>query len=299
MRDAGGLYCGPVVDAHHHLWDLSLGRHPWLKPAAGGDSELAGDHIPADYARAAAGHNVVATVHVEAGWDADDPFGEIAWLDSLDKPHGIAARYVAHARLADPGVEAVLDRHASHPRIAGIREIVSWHPDPAKSASARNDRMDDPAWRRGLAALGRLGLSFDLLISPFQLADALRLAGDFPDIVFVLNHCGSPMDRDPDGMSRWRHGLKALAAAPNVALKISDLVAYDPSPTLATLGDVVRTCLDCFGTGRAMLASDHPVEALHASFRETYGAFKFILADLTDDESIALFSGNALRFYKF
>ena len=23
-------YQGPIIDAHHHLWDLSLGRHPWL-----------------------------------------------------------------------------------------------------------------------------------------------------------------------------------------------------------------------------------------------------------------------------
>ena len=20
----------PVIDAHHHFWDLSMGKHPWL-----------------------------------------------------------------------------------------------------------------------------------------------------------------------------------------------------------------------------------------------------------------------------
>ena len=26
-------YGGPVIDPHHHLWDLSLQRHPWLAKA--------------------------------------------------------------------------------------------------------------------------------------------------------------------------------------------------------------------------------------------------------------------------
>ena len=23
-------YAGPIIDAHHHLWDLALGAHPWI-----------------------------------------------------------------------------------------------------------------------------------------------------------------------------------------------------------------------------------------------------------------------------
>ena len=75
---------------------------------------LTRNQFPADYLTATAGHDVVATVNVEAGWDAGDPFGEVAWLDSIDKPDGIAVRYVAHADLAAPDVEALLTRHAAH-----------------------------------------------------------------------------------------------------------------------------------------------------------------------------------------
>ena len=127
LRDAAGLYAGPVVDPHHHLWDLALGRHPWLRRAAesGEESPLTRNQFAADYLAAAAGHNVVATVHVETGWEARDPFDEVAWLDSIDKPDGIALRYVAHADLGAPDVEAVLARHAAHGRIVGIRDILS------------------------------------------------------------------------------------------------------------------------------------------------------------------------------
>src|ERR1019366_7469677 len=32
----GSMYQGPIIDAHHHLWDLALGRHRWLiDPAVG------------------------------------------------------------------------------------------------------------------------------------------------------------------------------------------------------------------------------------------------------------------------
>ncbi len=300
LRDAAGLYAGPVVDPHHHLWDLALGRHPWLRRAAesGEESPLTRNQFAADYLAAAAGHNVVATVHVEAGWEARDPFDEVAWLDSIDKPDGIALRYVAHADLGAPDVEAVLARHAAHGRIVGIRDILSWHPDPARSFVARRDRMEGADWRRGLALLPRHGLSFDLMISPWQMQDAARLVAAHPDVTFILNHCGSPMDRDADGMRRWRNGLAALARALNVALKISDLVAYDPDWTLERLRDVVLACIDTFGVARCAFASDHPVEALHASFDQTYIAFKTIVAAFSDEECSALFEGNARRIYR-
>ena len=74
---------------------------------------------------------------------------------------GVAARYVAGASLADPKAEALLARYEAHPRVVGIREILSWHPDPERRFIEQRDRMDDRAWRRGLARLAGHGLSFD------------------------------------------------------------------------------------------------------------------------------------------
>jgi len=296
--DTNALYSGPVVDAHHHLWDLSKGCHPWLAPATGQTGLLARDQLPDDYLRAACGHNVVATVHIEAGWDPDDPHGEVAWLDALKRPAGLATRYVAFARLAAPDITETLGRHAAHKRIVGIREILSREPVTAHGNARSGEQMDDPVWRRGLAKLAPLGLSFDMLIRPWQLGAALRLARDFPDTSFILNHCGSPVDRSKEGMTEWKRGLGALAQAQNVGVKISDLVAYDPRWTLESLSEVVLHCLECFGPQRSMLASDHPVETMHASFDETYRAFKIILAKLTSAELHAIFCGNAARYYK-
>jgi predicted TIM-barrel fold metal-dependent hydrolase len=296
-------YDGPIVDAHHHLWDLSMGRHPWLRPARGemvfGDNApLRRDYLPIDYRADARNQPVVATVHIEAGWDPADPVAETAWLETLADRRCIAARYVAHVPLDSPDAAALLERQAAFPRVVGIRDILSWHPDPARSFADRPDRMDDPAWRSGLARLARHGLSFDLMIYPGQMADALRLVRDFPGQTFILNHCGSPADRDPEGMARWRAGLAALGREPNVHLKISDLVAYDHHWTPESLRAVVLACLDAFGPARSLFASDFPVAGLHAAFDHVWDGFKAFTADLTPAEQRALFHDNARRLYR-
>ncbi len=298
------LYSGPVIDAHHHLWDLGLGRHPWLTPAASGRGGLGElepirrNYLAEDYRRDARNHNVVATVHIEASWLADDCLGETRWLETIDKPSGVAARYVAHVPLASPRAAALLDEQAACERVVGIRDILSWDPDPARRFAAREGIMDEPDWRAGLALLKRHALSFDLMVFARQLPDAARLAADFPDQQFILNHCGSPIDRDQAGMAAWRYGLKLLARQPNAAIKISDLVAYDHHWTLESLRPVVMHCIDCFGPERAMFASDFPVAGLHANFDEVYGSFKTIVQDLSADEQHALFFATAQRIYR-
>lgn len=293
------IYSGPIIDAHHHLWDLGLNRHQWLAPAVHGDglAPLRRDYLIDDYLAQSKCANIVATVHAEANWDPDDPLGETEWLDALAPPAGIAARHVAYAALARPDIESILDRLKSNSRVTGIREILSWHPDPKKCRIKDAAIMQNADWLRGLAALGRRDLSFDLLITPWQLGDVLRLARNHPDMRFIVNHCGSPIDRDEDGLARWRDGMKSLATAPNVTLKISDPVAYDPEWTIESLRGIVRYCLDCFGPDRCMFASDYPVSALYITFSEWLSVFSGLVEDLSDSEKQSLFHDCARDVY--
>jgi predicted TIM-barrel fold metal-dependent hydrolase len=294
------MYDGPIVDAHHHFWDFGLGRHPWLMSGEAGDeiAPLRRDFLPDDYARMAAGCGIVGSVHVEGNWDPADPMGETEWLDGLERPAGIAARYVAYAPLLEPRAAGILERHAAHERVAGIREILSWHPDPAKRRLPDNDRLTSPVWRQNLGFLSRYGFSFDLLVSPWQLDDVRRLAETFPDISFILNHCGSPMDRDAGGMRRWRAGLASAAKAGNVSIKISDPVAYDPHWSFDSLADVMLTAIDLFGPARSMFASDYPVAGLHIGFAEWIDVFRRVAARFSAAEQRAIFHDNAAALYR-
>ncbi len=300
------VYRGPVIDPHHHLWDLSLDRHPWLtrRPAEaedmvyGSPAAIRRDYGVADYLRDAAGENIVATVHIEAGWEDGHPLEESHWLDGLDRTSGVARRCVARVPLDAPDAGTMVAAEAAMERVVGIRDIVSWHDDPAKSFAHRSDLMDDRAWRDGLAAVAKHGLVFDLMLYPWQMDAAARLVADFPDLQFVLEHAGSPADRSPDGMERWRKGVVSLARLDNIAVKISDLVAYDQDWTFDSLTPVVFHCVDCFGPERSMFGSDFPVAGLHADFGEIYGVFRAAAAAYGDDAQRALFFGTANRIYR-
>ena len=297
------MYDGPVIDAHHHLWDLSMAKHPWLADKAGeigglGDlRKIRRNYLPADFGADSAGERVVASVHVEAGWVAGDGLGETRWLDGLDKAGGIASRYVVRVDLASAAAPAEIEMQAANPRVCGVRDVLSWTPNPARRFAVRGDLMDDPTWRANLAQLKSHGLVFDLMVFPPQLQQAARLAADFPEQIFVLNHGGSPIDRDKEGMEVWRAGLRALADRPNVLIKVSDLVAYDPHWTLQSMTPVIGHCLDCFGPRRTMFGSDFPVAGLHASYGEVIGTLRHATADLCADEQRSIFHDTARGVY--
>ena len=297
-------YEGPIIDAHHHLWDVRQEKNPWLVPEPGrervfGDpTPLYRNYLPDDLERDAEGLDLRGSVHIEAGWDRSDPVGETRWLAELKRRHRLPSVAVVHAPLDDPQVGRMLEAHCAFDFVRGVRFILSWHEDPAKTFVERADYMADPQWRAGFALLQRFGLSFDMMIYPSQLGDAADLADRFPETLIIVNHGGSPIDRDPDGMARWRQGLTELARRPNVRLKISDLVAYDHDWTPESLRPVVLDCLDAFGPDRAMFASDFPVAGLHTGYGQMYAVFAGIVHDLTPQEQQALFHDNAMRDYR-
>ncbi|WP_421990214.1 amidohydrolase family protein [Roseococcus sp.] len=298
----GVMDTGPVIDCHHHLWNLSLGKHAWLTPKIGlaglGDlAYLRSDYGPAEIAADIDKTGVVATVHVEALWDETDPVGETAWLDTLALPPGVAARCVAAAPLADPGVEAVLAAQARHPRVAGIRQTLRWHPDPALRWGGEN-LVESPAWRRGVALLPRHGFLLEVLTNPWQASAIAELAADFPDLPIVVNHCCSPMDRDEAGLRRWHEGLAALGRRPNIHLKLSNLARYAPALTPEAARAVLRPCLDAFGAERCLWGSDYPVARRELGYAATLDLFRRAIAPLPAADQRALLHDNAARLYR-
>ena len=293
----GSRYAGPILDAHIHLWDYAPATHPWL--SEDGLEALRRDHLPNDYLQLARPSGVTASVHVETGRPPAESVAETSWLDGLNLPIGVGDRIVAHISLDDTEAERLMEEQAGFGRVVGIRDILTWHPDPSLSRVKSRDHMDGPVWRRNFGLLARFGLSFDLLMSPWQAADAHRLALDHPDTVIAINHCGSPFDRDAEGMARWRDGLRLLASAPNMVIKISDPVAYDPEWTTASLSEVILACVESFGPTRAMFASDYPVSGLHIGFSEWVDVFSTAVASLSPDEQRAVFHDTAARVYRF
>ncbi|WP_294312079.1 amidohydrolase [uncultured Sphingomonas sp.] len=302
MTHAGDDTAIPFVDAHIHLWDLTRLRYPWLTPPFADDGPngsvepIASTYQPADYRREMARWNVVGAVHVDAGADPADALAETEWLEGLAEADGLPTGIVAFAALDDPEVETVLAAHARHPRVRGIRHIVNWHADPQRSYTPRDVTQDD-AWQRGFAALARHGLSFDLQCYPGQMPVMAALAARHPEVPVIVNHAGMAVLSDADGYGEWRRGLAALAACPQVAVKLSGFGFARRDWDAAFVRDTVRTVIDLFGPERAMFASDLPTDRLFGSIDAQMEACHAAVIDLGDSHRRALFAGNANRIY--
>lgn len=295
-----------IVDAHHHLWDLERNAYPWLRPEtphpAGDLTPICRSYRLADFLEDARNQALAKSVHVQAEIDRTDPVRETAWLQAIaddPKSGGFPHAIVAFADLADPAVEAVLAAHCRYPNIRGIRYLLNYEEGaPLASATTRGDWMRDAQWRRGFALLAKYRLSFDLQIFWPQMADAADLARAFPDTQLILNHTGMPRRRDPDYVAGWRQGMRTLAAAPNVAVKISGLAIWHHAWTVDQIRPFVLDAIAIFGVDRCLFASDFPVDRLHRSYDEIWTAFDQITADFSPAERRQLFHDNAVRIYR-
>lgn len=289
----------PFIDAHVHLWELSRIRYPWLEPPFADDGPngsveaIASPYLLDDYRAEAAAWNLVGMVHVEAGADPAQALAETDWLQDMADRRGMPQGIVAFAALDDPGVDAILSDHARRRNVRGVRHIVNWHRDPRRSYTPR-DVTGDPGWQAGFACLARYGLSFDLQAYPDQFAGLAQLIERHPETQVIVNHTGMGVD----GEGAWRAGMRALAALPNVAVKLSGMgFVFRPLDAEAVRARVLAT-IDLFGVERCMVASDFPTDRLFGGFDATLAMLAEAVADFTEAERRALFARNANRIYR-
>ena len=284
-----------IVDAHHHLWQLSGGPlyYPWLQDAKphefflGDYRALKRDYLPPDYRRDTAHHEVVKTVHVEAECSRDQQVEETRWLTELSKKHGMPNAIVAHAWFHTGDTEAILERHKAFPLVRGIR-----------SKPANEAMMRDTVWVSGLRLLRKYDLSWDLRVKTWELEAAAKVVRTIPDIAVVLNHTGFPWDRSAAGLELWRRGMRALAACPNAWCKLSCLCLPEASWDYEDNRRVVLEAIEIFGAERCMFASNFPVDGLRVSYAQMFDDFKRMTAGLSDAERRWLFHDNAAAFYR-
>ena len=296
----------PIVDAHHHLWDLAANRYPWLEGTMhdrgwGDWSALRRNYLVADLLADAASQNLVKSVHVQANVDPSDPVAETAWLDAVARSpdaRGLPSAIVAFADLSSPDALACLERHArASDRMRGIRQVLNRHPNPTLNRAAR-DFLSNPAWRANVGLLARFGWSFDAQVYWHQMDSLGELADANPDTTFVLDHAGMPAERDAAGLEGWAAAMRRLAAHPNVVVKLSGYGMTDTGWTIASLRPYVLRPIEWFGPGRAMFGSNFPVDRLMAGYDRLWDAYRSIVADFPPAERDALLRGTAERVYR-
>jgi len=175
--------------------------------------------------------------------------------------------------------------------------------------------MDDPNFRRGLKRLPAHDLTFEAWIYHPQIGTLTEVARDCPEVKIVLNHFGGPLGVGPykrgEVFAGWRADIKALAACPNVYVKLGGLAmivnAFDfhLAPLPPSSGEManawrpyVETCIESFGANRCMFESNFPVDNGACSYPVLWNAFKRLAHGASAAEKADLFAGAASRFYR-
>ena len=238
---------------------------------------------------------LVGSVHVEAAADPADAVAETRWLQEQAAADGYPQAIVAHVALERDDVAEELDAQAQAPNLRGVRQMLDR--DLRTGKSQETQLMTDPAWRRGLGQLAVRGLVFDLQVLPSQLDVAAKLADDFGDVTFALNHGGYHVPGSAAVEALWRKGIERIGRCPNVVVKASGYDTVDPSWPQPGVDDYVRTLLSHFGPERVLFGSNFPIDGLTISWPELVRADLHAIRGLDDAERDAFFFGNAARVY--
>jgi len=276
----------PITDTHQHLIDPALGVYSWAQ----GIPSLAGRKFDyADYLLAIAGTGITQTVFMETtpdNWRAEAP--HVHRL--AERPGSLIRGVIANCHPEDDDFPAQLDALAD-PKLVGLRRICHVEAD----AFSRT-----PRFRENVRRLARLRLSFDLCFFERQLPIALELVRACPDVQFILDHCGVP-DIAAGKLDPWRGYLRDLAAQPNLACKVSGLLAYcaPGAVTIEAVRPYVEHSIACFGWDRIVWGSDWPLVTIQSSLATWASITRQVVAKegITNQEK--LFSGNVRRIYRF
>ncbi|HSC56701.1 MAG TPA: amidohydrolase family protein [Nitrospira sp.] len=311
-----------IIDPHHHLWQ----RPDWRYLL---------DDLLAD---TGSGHNIVATVYMEAnsmyrdrGPEEMRPVGEVEFANGMAAMCSsgafgktrVAAGIVGHANMTlGSRVEPVINAltRAGGDRFRGIRHGVSWEAEAATirpNPSTHPGMLADKKFREGIAVLGRLGLSYDVSLYHTQIPEVADLAGALPNTRIVLNHVGGVLglgsyrSKQKEVFSLWASSIKALAARHNVYVKLGGLgqsytaMRFDgdaepPSSeqVAARFRPYVETCIGAFGASRCMFESNFPVDKISYSYHVFWNACKLMAKGASATEKADLFAGSAARCYR-
>jgi L-fuconolactonase len=271
-----------AIDSHVHFWKYDKNRYSWIDNNM---KMLQKDHLPEHIAQTFNRNGVNGCVAVQA---AATEF-ETLFLVELAKTHPIIKGVVGWVDLQNERVEERLQDFSQFPVIKGYRHIVQSEPD---------DFLYNEAFRRGLRALQPYNYTYDILIFPQQLKAAIDLVQDFPDQMFVLDHCGKPGIRR-EQKDEWKHDIQHLAANPNVYCKLSGLLteAKWKDWSAADFYPYLEVVFDSFGTDRLMFGSDWPVMLLSGIYVQWKSLLEKYMEHLMEDVKENVLGLNAERFY--
>jgi predicted TIM-barrel fold metal-dependent hydrolase len=273
----------PILDTHLHLVYKDRFAYPWLDGAPGINRQWTAE----SYFAEADTLGIEGALHMEVDVAEKDIEAETRFMTKVH-PKVIGA--VAAGRPENREFAEWLEVLGSIGGVKAVRRVLHTVPDDLSQTALFADNL-----RR----LPAYELAFDLCLRADQLLSVGKpLVEKCPHVQFVLDHCGVP-DIAGAGLDPWRGAITELAKLPNLACKVSGIIAYaGENPTAATLKPYVEHVISSFGWERVVWGSDHPVCTLTANLTKWVGITRELISGASADEQARLLNGNAKRIYR-
>ncbi|NQU75245.1 MAG: amidohydrolase family protein [Planctomycetes bacterium] len=272
------------IDAHHHFWKYSPAEYGWIDESM---NAIRRDFLPGDLKALIDAVGIDAVVSVQARQTIEETRCLLEMADENDFIRGV----VGWVPLICPTVSDSLAQFASNSKLKAVRHVLQDEAD--ENYMLRGD------FNKGIAALRRFDLVYDVLIFERHLPQTIKFVDKHPQQVFVLDHVAKPEIRH-NVLDPWRENIQVLARRENVYCKLSGLVteANHRSWTPDQLRPYVEVVLEAFGANRIMFGSDWPVCLLACEYKRWFSIVTDFISTLSPAEQKQVLGETAIRAYR-
>jgi L-fuconolactonase len=271
------------IDAHQHFWKYDPVNYAWIDESM---YKIQVDFMPQHLKPVLEENGIDGCVLVQVNQTEEEnhffhdlalenPFikGTVGWID-----------------LKSPDLDGRLEYFKTFEKLKGFRHIVQGEPVGF---------MQAPDFVAGIKKLAAFDYSYDILIFPTQMKDAVHLVRECTDNRFVIDHIAKPYIKDGK-ITQWANYMKKLSEFPNVYCKLSGMVTEANWYTWKEEDFYIYldTVFECFGVERLMYGSDWPVCLVAAEYQEQLSVVSSYFEKLSSSEKSAVFGDNAIAFYR-
>ncbi|TAM94030.1 MAG: amidohydrolase [Chitinophagaceae bacterium] len=272
------------IDSHQHFWEFNSILDPsWINDSM---SVLRQDFYPEQVKPLMLENGIEGCVVVQA----DQTEKETHYLLDLAKNHDIIKGVVGWVDFRTPAIEERLEYFSQFKTLKGFRHIVQ--------AEKEDDFLLRKDFCDGISLLKKYNFTYDILIYPKHLKNAIKFVEKFPDQKFVIDHIAKPNIKDQVTES-WKEELKVFGKYDNVYCKMAGLVTEADwnNWKFSDFSTYISITLDIFGTDRVMFGSDWPVCLPSASYSQVCEIVEKNTSFLNPQEKEKLWGLNCSDFY--
>ena len=274
-----------IIDPHVHFFNLLEGQYTWLQganPPAWPNLDKIKQPISVAKLIKSTDFELVGLVHIEAGFDNEQPNNELNWLAKHIKR--LPYKAISFATINQPNNAFKLAlKHLKHSSLVGIRDITEGHDAT---------RLLNPHCLDNLRHLCHLKLHFEAQfeIENFNITEQLiSYANQVSDLQIIINHAGLAHN-----LANWQRAIELLAQQPNVAMKFSgfELLMLNSEQQRQCLTHILKH----FGMQRVMFASNFPVCQININYNELWHHYRSLCSDDLTWQHLSY--KNAARLYQ-